>query len=165
MGLMWVFGAIRLQSFRAAIVHHRIPPWLAAESGDTFSGMRPILPALVLTLSACASAPAERPLSVRYVVENAEALDGREILVTGWVEECWRLGCALWDSRNEMKKDWPYYLPIGASRWFDRFAEDNAPTRVTLRARFHNRCIANPVTQVIGVCADRSDTLEVLRRR
>ena len=127
--------------------------------------MKRALPALLLALSACASAPTERPLTVRHVVLNAEALDGQEILVTGWIEECWRLSCPLWHSADEVGKDWPFYLSIGSSKWFDRFAQDNAPMRVTLRARFHDKCIVNPVTQIIGVCADRSETLELLRRR
>ena len=136
-----------------------------ADAGRTFGRMIRVLPALLLTLSACVAGPTERALSVRHVVENAHALDGQEILVSGWVEECWRLSCRLWDSADEVEKEWPYYLSIGSSRWFDRFAERHAPTRVTLRARFHDRCISNPVTQLMGVCADRSTTLEPLSRR
>ena len=115
----------------------------------------------VLALSACA-AGSVRPLSVRQVIENAEALDGREILVSGWIEECNRLSCPLYGSADEVGKDWPYVLSIGASRWFDSFARRRAPTQVTLRARVRDRCISDPAAEAIALCADRSDTLEPL---
>jgi hypothetical protein len=126
--------------------------------------MKRALPALLLALAACASVPTERALGVRHVVENAEELNGQEILVTGWVEECGRFGCPLWDSPSEVGKEWPYRLSIAASKWFDRYAEQNAPMRVTLRARFHYRCISDPVSQTIGVCTDRGSNLEPLSR-
>lgn len=120
------------------------------------------LPLLLVALSACVAGPAERPLSVRYVVENAEALDGREIVLSGWIDHCERLSCALYDSAEEIGKDWAYFLSIAPSSWFDPYIRGRAPTRVTLRARLHDRCIVNPATQIIGVCADRGGSLEVL---
>ena len=121
-----------------------------------------LLPALVLGLSACLITPAERPLNVRQIVENARALDGQEVVVTGWIEDCERLSCPLYASSEEVGKDSPYLLSIGPSRWFDDFARRNAPMRVNLRARVHARCITNPATGNIAVCADRSGTLEPL---
>ena len=120
------------------------------------------LPVLLLALSACVAGPGERPLNVRQVVENARALDGQEIVVSGWIEQCQRLFCSLYDSSEEVGKEWPYFLSIGPSRWFDAFAERHAPTRVTLRARLNNRCISDPGRGNIAVCADRANSLEPL---
>ena len=121
------------------------------------------LPFLFVALSACVAGPTERALSVKQVVENAQALDGQEILVTGWIEHCHRLSCPLFDSAEEVgKEEWSYVLSIGRSTWFDSFARRHAPTRVTLRARLNNRCISNPATRIIAACADRSNTLEPL---
>ena len=120
-----------------------------------------LLPVLLFSLSAC-SAATDRPLSVRQVIENAAELDGQVIVVSGWIEDCRPLSCPLYGSASEVAKEWPYSLSVGRSRWFDDFTERHAPTRVNLRARFRNRCIADPVSQTIGVCADRSTTLEPL---
>jgi hypothetical protein len=152
MGALWLFRADSSRTLANG------------EPNDTFGRMKRALPALLLALSACATSPAERPLSVRHVVLNAEALDGQEILVTGWVEECGHFGCPLWHSPREIGKEWPYRLSIAASKWFDRYADLNAPMRVTLRARFHDRCISDPVSQTIGVCTDRGSNLEPLSR-
>lgn len=121
------------------------------------------LPLLLLALTACVAGRTERPLSVREVVENAQALDGREIVVSGWIETCQRLSCPLYGSSEEVGKDWPiYYLSIGPSRWFESFARRHAPTRVTLRARVDARCITDPATGAIAACADRANSLEPL---
>ncbi len=120
------------------------------------------LPILFLALSGCVAGLTERPLGVRDVVENARALDGQEIVVSGWLQHCQRLSCGIYASAKEAEKDWPYYLSIGPSRWFDTFAQRAAPTRIVLRARLHNRCISNPATQIVGACTDRGDTLEPL---
>ncbi|HEX8381204.1 MAG TPA: hypothetical protein VF619_11735 [Allosphingosinicella sp.] len=119
------------------------------------------LPFLVL-LSGCVAGPTERPLSVEEVVENASALNGREIVVVGWLDQCFRFSCGIYASAKEAKKDFPYYLSIGRSRWFDSFAQRAAPTRIALRARLDDRCISNPATEIIALCTDRSGTLEPL---
>ncbi|HEV2746112.1 MAG TPA: hypothetical protein VGW34_02295 [Allosphingosinicella sp.] len=102
-------------------------------------------------------------MGVKDVVANARALDGQEIEVQGWIEECHRLSCPLYASAEEVGKDWPYLLSVGSSRWFDAFAADNAPTQVTLRARLRDRCINDPAKGIISVCADRANTLEPIR--
>jgi hypothetical protein len=122
-------------------------------------------PFLILAVCACVAGPTQRALSVKQVVENAQALDGQEIVVTGWIEYCHRLSCPLFDSAEEVGKDWSYVLSIGRSSWFDAFARRHAPTRVTLRARLNNRCISDPATRIIAACADRANTLEPIRRR
>ena len=122
-----------------------------------------LLPLLFVALSACVSGRSERPLSVRHVVQNAEALDGREIVVTGWIDECRHLSCTLYAGPEDVGKAWPIYiLSIGASPWFDAFARLHAPTRITVRARVHNHCISDPAADVIAACADRPNTLEPL---
>ena len=121
-----------------------------------------LLPFAFFTLSACVAGPTARPLTVREVVENAHAFDGKEIVVTGWLEQCQRLSCGIFASAEEVEKDFPYYLSIGRSSWFDAFAQYAAPRRITLRARLHDRCISNPATQIIAACADRGGTLEPL---
>ena len=117
---------------------------------------------LFVALSACVAGPTERALTVKQVVENARALDGQEILVTGWIDYCHRLSCPLFDSAEEVGKDWPYFLSIGRSSWFDSFARRHAPTRVTFRSRVDARCISDPATGVIAACADRANSLEPL---
>jgi hypothetical protein len=124
--------------------------------------MMRLLPALLIALSACVAGPTERPLSVREVVANARALDGHVILVSGWIEECQRLYCSLYDSADEVGKERPYFLSIGPSRWFDSYVHQNAPVRVTLRARLNDRCISDPATDTIAACADRANSLEPL---
>jgi hypothetical protein len=121
-----------------------------------------VLPFLLLALSGCVAGPAGRPLSVREVVERAEALDGREIVVAGWLDQCHRFSCGLYASAKEVEKDLPYYLSIGPSPWFDSYARSAAPTRIVLRARLNDRCISDPATGIIAVCGDRARTLEPL---
>ena len=118
---------------------------------------------LLLVLGGCATSPQERPLTVQQVVERAEALDGREITVSGWIEECWPRGCVLYASRKEASKELPYFLSVGPSQWFDTFAARHTPGRVTLRARFNAHCITDPGTGAIAVCADRVSNLEPIR--
>jgi hypothetical protein len=121
----------------------------------------PFLPLLVLLLHASAAHPRERPLSVRQVMENAEAYDGREIIVAGWVEECRRLDCTLYASLNEAQKDSPrYWLSIGRSRWFDAFVRRNGPIHVTMHARFDARCVTDPAEGIIAICAYRVNSLQ-----
>jgi hypothetical protein len=121
------------------------------------------LPFLILALSACVAGPPERPLSVRYVVENAGVLDGRDIVVSGWLQACQHLSCSLYDSAEEAGKDSPsYFLSIGRSPWFDSFARRSAPTRITLRARVDASCISDPATGVFALCTDRPNSLEPL---
>jgi hypothetical protein len=120
------------------------------------------LPLACLLLAACATVAPPRPLTVRQVVENAEALDGKVILVSGWLPYCHRLSCGLYGSREEVAKDFAYYLSIGGSRWFDAAALRLEPGFIVLRARLHNKCISDPADGTIAVCADRSGTLEPL---
>ncbi len=122
--------------------------------------MARFLPLLVLVLSACVASPTERALSVREVVQNASALDGQEILVTGWIEYCWRLSCPLFGSAADVTNDNGYFLSIGSSRGFDQFAARQAPGRVTFRARVYDRCISDPARDIIALCADRASTLK-----
>ena len=120
------------------------------------------VPLMVLLLSACVAGTGGAPLSVRAVVENAPALDGKEVVVAGWLEQCQRLSCGLFGSAQEVGKEFPYSLSIGRSAWFDAYARRAAPGRVVLRARVHDLCISNPADRVIAVCADRNATLEPL---
>ena len=137
--------------------------WVESEHRDWHDGFMRLLPLLFVALSACVSGASQRPLSVRHVVQNAEALDGREVVVTGWIDECLRLSCPLYADPEDVGKAWPIYvLSIGASRWFDAFARLHAPTRITLRARVHDHCISDPAANVIAVCTDRPSTLEPL---
>lgn len=116
--------------------------------------------ALFVACSGCVTGSGEEPLSVRQVAENARALDGRKIIVTGWIEYCHPRSCSLFDSPEDVDAEWPYRLSIGPSRRLDAFARHNAPGQVTLLARFNDLCVTNPATQTIAVCADRSSTLE-----
>lgn len=121
------------------------------------------LPLLFLALHGSAAQPAERPMTVREVMERAEALDGREIVVSGWVEECRRLSCPLFQSRREARREWPrYWLSVGSSPWFESFARRNVPGRMTLRARLDARCVTDPRTEVIALCSDRAGSLHPL---
>ncbi|HEX6375587.1 MAG TPA: hypothetical protein VFZ91_07685 [Allosphingosinicella sp.] len=124
--------------------------------------MHRFLPFSLLALSGCMAGATERPLSVREVVENARTLDGREIVVAGWLERCQSRSCGIHASADEVGDDFPYYLSIGPSRWFDSFARRTAPTRIVLRARLHDRCISDPAARIIAACADRAGTLEAL---
>ena len=119
--------------------------------------------ALALACSPCATGSAHNPLSVRQVVENARALDGQKIVVTGWIEYCHRRSCPLFGSPEDVGAEWPYVLAIGRSSWFDAFARHNAPVRVTLLAKVNDLCITDPATRIIAACADRSNTLEPIR--
>ena len=117
---------------------------------------------LLLHLALLALAPErDRPLTVRQVVENNQALHGQEIVVSGWLETCDRLSCPLYASRREARRNWPdYWLSIGSTAWFDAFAQQNGPGRVTLRARFDAGCVTDPAERVIAACADRARSLD-----
>jgi hypothetical protein len=118
-------------------------------------------PFLFAALSACVAGPTERPLSVRQVIENAQALDGREITVAGWIQACRHLSCSLHASAEEAGRERPvYFLSIGRSGWFDAFARRNAPARIALRARVDARCITDPASGIIAACTDRPASLD-----
>ena len=123
--------------------------------------MRGALLSSTLVLAACVSS-GDRSITVKHVVENARALDGQVIVVRGWIEGCQRLSCVLYGSPRDVRKEWPYYLSIGPSDWFDVIARRRGPGHITLRARLHDRCIDDPATRAITVCADRPTTLEPL---
>ena len=101
-------------------------------------------------------------MSVREVTQNAAALDGREVVVAGWLEQCLPLSCGLYGSAKEVRKPLPYYLSIGASGWFDAFARRAGRRWVVLRVRVHDRCVSDPAAGTITGCADRAETLEPL---
>ncbi len=99
-------------------------------------------------------------MSVRHVMENAEALDGQEIIISGWIEDCQPLSCSLWASSREPRGGGLHYqLSIASSRWFDAFARRKAPTYVTLRARLNAECVTDPASGTIALCADRAESL------
>jgi hypothetical protein len=117
----------------------------------------------ILAIIALAAGAGTPPLTVREIMENAEALDGQEILVSGWVEECRRLSCTLYASRREARRTLPrYWLSIGRSAWFDAFARRHGPGRITLRARFDADCVTDPRSDVVALCADRVNSLSPL---
>ncbi|MGD9713054.1 MAG: hypothetical protein AB7V46_13425 [Thermomicrobiales bacterium] len=119
-----------------------------------------LLPLLLMLQALPLEAATGHPMSVREVMENNERLDGREIVVSGWVEECRPLSCPLYASRREAHRNGPrYWLSIGSSSGFDAFARDHAPGRVTLRARFRADCVNDPSGEAIAVCADRVNSL------
>ena len=134
------------------------------------------LAALAMT-SCITSSPAGRVWSVRQVIENQDALDGRVITVRGWVRYCERLGCALYDSRAEERLDRdpdrgpgpgdPYglgfHLSIGGYPWFDEQAHLNAPSYVVMVAKVDGRCMNDPKEGIIAACTDRPDTLVPIR--
>lgn len=121
-----------------------------------------LLPFAFLLLAGCVNISSERTLSVREVVENARTLNGQEIKVAGWLESCQPLSCGIFGSAEEVDSDFPYYLGIGRSAWFDSVARQHAPGQIVLRARVRDVCISDPATGIIAACADRSGTLEPL---
>lgn len=121
-----------------------------------------LLPFAFLLLAGCVGVSGERTLSVREIVENARTLDGQEVTVAGWLESCQPLSCGIFGSAEEVDSDFPYYLGIGRSAWFDSVARKHAPGQIVLRARFRDACISDPSTGIIAACADRSGTLEPL---
>ena len=121
-----------------------------------------LLPLVLIALSSCVAGPTARPLTVREIVDNARALDGREVVVTGWLQQCERLSCGIFGSAEEVGKLVPYYLSIGRSEWFDAFAQRVAPGQIVLRVRVNDHCISDPANETIAVCADRPRTLEPL---
>lgn len=112
--------------------------------------------------SATAAPASARPMSVREVTQNAAALDGREVVVAGWLEQCLPRSCGLYGSAKGVRKRFPYFLSIGASRSFDAFARRAGRRWVVLRVRVHDRCVSDPAADIIAACSDRPSTLEVL---
>jgi hypothetical protein len=122
----------------------------------------PVLAALALT--ACVTTTRGDSWSVRQVVENRHSLDGTTIIVRGWLADCRRLSCGLYDSREEERADRiHYYLSIAATPWFDREVEPYTPSYVVLAARLNDMCISDPAAETIAACADRPDTLVPIR--
>jgi hypothetical protein len=114
----------------------------------------------VLVFLAFAAGANTPPLTVREVMENAQAVDGKEILLSGWIEHCRPLACILYASRREARrKSSRYWLSIGRSAWFDAFARRHGPGKITLRARFDARCVTDPRSGIIAVCTDRVNSL------
>lgn len=122
--------------------------------------MKRLLLLSLLAVAGCVTGPSSSPLTVRHVIEDARSLDGREIVVAGWLEHCQPLSCALYASVEDVRSDNPYYLSIGSRPWFDAATRGSGPAWIVLRARLHNRCINDPASGVIAMCSDRPETLE-----
>jgi hypothetical protein len=118
----------------------------------------------LLALAATQAGASERPWTVRQVIENAELLDGREVIVAGWLQACQRLSCPLFNSPEEAKGQSPaYHLSVGGNGWFDHDARRYAPSYVILKARVDARCINDPSQDVIALCTDRPSSLRPVR--
>ena len=118
---------------------------------------------LFFALGGCVTHHSQHPMTVQQVVQEARTLDGQEVVVTGWLQECRRLSCPLYASAEEAEKEQPSFLSIGPSVWFDPLSLHLARTRITLRARFNSRCVSDPASGVIAVCTDRPASLEPIR--
>ncbi|HEY5722898.1 MAG TPA: hypothetical protein VIT45_11310 [Allosphingosinicella sp.] len=130
-----------------------------------------------LSLASCATRPDGPVWSVRQVMDNSEAVEGKVIDIRGWVQRCERLGCGLYDSREEYRRSQDpdrgpgpgdpeglgFHLSIGTSAWFDEEAALNAPSYVIMTARVDGRCMNDPKHGTIALCIDRSGTLEPIR--
>ena len=136
-----------------------------------------LLALAVLALASCVTQPDGTVWSVRQVMDNPEAAEGKVINVRGWVQHCERLGCGLYDSREEYRRSQDpdrgpgpgdpeglgFDLSIGTSAWFDEEAALNAPSYVVMTVRVDGRCMNDPKYGIIAACTDRSDTLVPIR--
>ena len=124
--------------------------------------MKYLLLLSLLAVAGCLAGPSASPLTVREVIDEAQSLDGREIIVEGWLDQCQRLSCPLFASSEDTRSDDPYFLSIGSAPWFDIEMRVATPTWIVLRARFHDLCVNDPASGNYAVCSDRPETLEPL---
>jgi hypothetical protein len=124
--------------------------------------MKHVLLLSLLAVLGCLAGPSASPLTVREVVVEAQSLNGREIIVEGWLEQCQRLSCPLFATPEDVRSDDPYFLSIGSAPWFDIEMREAMPTWIVLRARFHDICVIDPASRIYAACSDRPETLEPL---
>jgi hypothetical protein len=125
-----------------------------------------------LLLAGCVTPPSstEHVWTVDQAFQHAAKLDGRTILVRGWLPRCGGLDCTLYSSKTAADRFWENrghnrILSIGAAPEFDRVIRSQVPAEIVLRARVNADClrkneIRNPDGTIdIILCADRTDDL------
>lgn len=119
--------------------------------------------ATLLFLDAAAAFAHERrePLSVEDVLARHHELDGRTIVVRGWLSPCQRLSCRLMARTQGTTSP---YLSIGGSLAFDARIAGRTGQRITIRARLDARCMHARLDAVrenddVVICTDRASEL------
>ena len=114
---------------------------------------------LLFLASAALSEPAPVETTFIDLVEHAEELHGKDIVIVGYVGKCGETGCAL---RMKYVGDGNRFLTMSKrSPAYDDILS-NAPGKVRITARFDATCVINPcigsVTDTLLV--SRVDRLE-----
>jgi hypothetical protein len=134
-------------------------------------GNRPLLLAIAC-LPLLTAAGSNRFYGVKEVIERHDELDGRRILVRGWLSYCLPLNCVLYAS-NDLDSD---TLSIGSSRSFDKVAKRLSGKKIEILAKLDADCSyhvadrpddkASPNEDGVSedghyhsICLDRADVL------
>ena len=123
-------------------------------------GVAVVFAFLLVATTALAAPVLDAPLTVGAVVADHSALNGKTIMVRGWLDRCVDLSCALFPTRAAaMAKSWERpLLSVGASPLIDNHLDQLRHAEIILEARFDNRCLENK-----HICLDRAPTLDPVR--
>jgi hypothetical protein len=121
--------------------------------------LRPLLPVALLLVSFPSHA-APVALSVTEVIARHRELNGRQVIVRGWLDRCRTLSCGLFASRKAavIHRYGDDMLSIGWSKAFDRELLNRGPVEILLRARVNDTCMRPEI-----ICLDRADELQPIK--
>lgn len=100
-------------------------------------------------------------------MQRHEELDGKRVMITGWLVECQPLSCALLNNLDGLDDDDFHYISLGESLEFDRSVArfEGRPHLVEVEGIIRRTCFShqNDVGIDLGgdiiVCTDRADQL------
>jgi hypothetical protein len=127
---------------------------------------------VAIALGSCAAGGAKDGAvwSAGDIPRSAQELNGKKVVVRGWLPHCHRLSCPLFSSQADAEaaeksvagKSW---ISIGSTRSFNRAVWKKTPAEIVLVGRVNADCIQPPPPriegeqQVIVLCADRTPDL------
>ena len=114
---------------------------------------------IAAVLGAAALAAATVPaMSVANVRNNLHALDGKTVVVHGWLDRCEKLSCGLFPSLAAARAcDYGgVMLSVAASPVVDGRAAELALREVQIEGVLSDRCRAPTADGTITVCSDRA---------
>jgi hypothetical protein len=116
--------------------------------------------ALIAPVAVAATPPEVKPVAttIAAIRSNPQKFSGQVVRLTGWVNSCQSLSCAIDERPAADRKGAGQRLSIAADPRFDRTIEPLLPTYVEFDARFDAAC-------VVGVCTDRAPVLTVVSLR
>jgi len=111
---------------------------------------------LLATVAALLHSAAAEPATIAALLNDPKSFHGRVVSLSGWVNDCRPLSCALEDRPGSGQQQRRRRLSIAADREFDEAVATGSPVRVQVDARFDATCLTT------HICVDRVPVLTII---